>query len=411
MIVGASFVQLMATSAFVFYGLSIYLRVLNQRRGFSITAMSFATALFWISSGLAGLVVARLIARVDPRYLVALGAVGSSLCIAALGRVTSLWQVFVVYALFGAFYTPTAVLVTNTLITRWFHRRRSVALSVATTGLSMGGILLTPIASHLLRSHSISSAMTRIAVMQFVGVIVIPLLLLRPWPAAMGLAPDGAPVVSVPTGATGTAAAAPGIPFDQAIATLTFVAITATFAVALLGQVGAISQIVKLASERADEATAGRIVSVLAAFSVAGRLLGGAIVQRSSTRRFAFLALCFQATGLLFMSFANSRASILAASAVFGLGVGNVLLLHPLLLAELFGVRDYPRIYGRSQLAVSMSIAAGPLSMGWLRDHAGGYRTSYLVAFAMSIVAISLFFRFGRPSDELLRAAELSVSA
>ena len=409
----ASFVQLMFTSAFVFYGLAVYLRTLTKSRGFSVTAMSFATALFWVASGLAGLLVARLIARVDARFLVAVGAVGTALCIAALGHVTALWHVFVIYPLFGAFYTPTAVLVTNTLVTRWFHRRRSVALSVATTGLSVGGIVLTPIASHLLRTQSIGSAMNRIAVMQLVGVVVIPLLLLRPSPASMGFAPDGDEPDGDEVDTTGrstNAGSAPGVPFADAIRTLTFVAITITFGVALLGQVGGISQIVKLASERADEATAGRIVSVLAGFSVAGRLLGGAIVQRSSTRRFAFVALVFQGSGLLLLSFANSRASILVAAAVFGLGVGNVLLLHPLLLGELFGVRDYARIYGRSQLAVSMSIAAGPLSMGWLRDHAGGYRTSYLVAFALSVFAIGLFFRLGRPTEQLLRSAELAVA-
>ena len=129
--------------------------------------------------------------------------------------------------------------------------------------------------------------------------------------------------------------------------------ITATFALALLAQVGGISQIVKLATERAGKGTGDHVLSVLAACSVCGRLIGGATVQRSSTRNFALGALVMQCGGLTTVAFVDSSAGIYTGAAIFGLGVGNVLLLHPLLIAEIFGVRDYARIYGRSQLFVA----------------------------------------------------------
>ena len=154
---------------------------------------------------------------------------------------------------------------------------------------------------------------------------------------------------------------------------------------------GAISQLVKLATERAGDHTGTRVVSVLAACSVVGRLSGGAIVTRFSTYRFAMVALGMQAIGLSVLAFAHSSAAVLGGAALFGLGIGNVLLLHPLLLAEVFGVRDYARIYGRSALFVAAGNAIGPLSMGWLRDHGGGYRTSYLVAMALNLVGLAVY--------------------
>jgi MFS family permease len=402
-IVAASFVQLMVTSAFAFYGLAIYLRSLNEQRGFSITSLSFAIALFWLANGAAGVIVARYLARVDPRWFVAAGAVVSALCISAIGRVTELWQVFGVYIVFGAAYACTAVLITNTLVTRFFHRRRSVALSVATTGLSVGGIVLTPIATHLLSARTLPAAMDRIALMELLGVLIIPVLLLRPTPESLGLAPDGdeRPAVALRK-------VVPGVSYGEAITTVTFVALTVAFMLALLGQVGGISQIVKLATERAGKSTGNRVVSVLAFCSVCGRLVGGAIVQRRSTRQFAFVALTLQICGLTVLAFASTSATVLFGAGVFGLGVGNVLLLHPLLIAEIFGVRDYPRIYSRSQLAVAVGIAFGPLSMGWLRDHAGGYRTSYLVAVALSCIGVAVFAARGRPPAALLASAEFA---
>ena len=397
-IVAAVFIQLTFAAGLTFYGLPLFLNTLTKQRGFSVFEVSLATSVFWVASGFTGVVVARLLARFDPRLFVVAGAFVASVCMVLIGHLTKLWQLYPVYALFGAGFTCTAVLVANTVITRWFHRRRSVALSIATTGLSVGGITLTPIAARLLKDHTLPSAMTTIAVMFFLGVVVIPVIALRPDPSRMGLAPDGDPVV-VTTAAT----FAPGFPFVDAIRSLAFTAITAAFALGLLGQVGGISQLVKLANERAGESTGTKIVSLLAACSVIGRLTGGAIVSRFSSYRFAICALSIQASGLAVLAFAQSSAAIYAGAVLFGLGVGNVLLLHPLLLAEVFGVRDYPRIYGRSAIFVAAGNAFGPLSMGWLRDHGGGYRSAYLMAAGLNLVGLAIYVARGASAPQVLR--------
>ena len=65
---------------------------------------------------------------------------------------------------------------------------------------------------------------------------------------------------------------------------------------------------------------------------------------------------------------------------LFGATVGNILMLQPLLIAQRFGVLDYPRIFSRGQFFSMVGTAGGPLLLGWLYDNAGGYETSYLVA-------------------------------
>ncbi len=397
-IVAAVFVQLTFAAGLTFYGLPLFLNTLTKQRGFSVFEVSLATSTFWVASGFTGVVVARLLARFDPRLFVVVGAFMASVCMVLIGHLTELWQLYPVYALFGAGFTCTAVLVANTVITRWFHRRRSVALSIATTGLSVGGITLTPIAARLLKDHSLPSAMTTIAVMFFLGVVVIPVLALRPDPSRMGLAPDGDRVV-----VTSAATVAPGLPFADAIRSLAFAAITAAFSLGLLGQVGGISQLVKLANERAGESTGTKVVSLLAACSVIGRLTGGAIVTRFSSYRFAICALSIQAVGLSALAFAQSPLAIYVGAVLFGLGVGNVLLLHPLLLAEVFGVRDYARIYGRSAIFIAAGNAFGPLSMGWLRDHGGGYRSAYLMAAGLNLVGLAVYVMRGASAPEVLR--------
>ena len=68
-------------------------------------------------------------------------------------------------------------------------------------------------------------------------------------------------------------------------------------------------------------------------------------------------------------------------------------MLQPLLIAERFGVLDYPKIYSRAQLLGLVGTAGGPLLLGWLHDAAGGYQASYVVAGALSVAgAVAVLF-------------------
>ena len=358
--------------------------------------MSGATAVFFISSGVGGVFVARLLRRVDPRPLIVIGSVLAAASLLVLGRATAVWHVYVIYVFFGLGFSFSGMVVTNTVVTRWFHRRRSVAMSYSSTGLSVGGIVLTPLAKLLIGNHGLHNATPWLALLYLVGSIPIPLLLLKPDPRQMGLAPDGDALVDRPDG---VAAVAPGVDYAEAVRSAVFVAVTLGFLLALMSQVGGIAQLVKVSKERAGSATAGRAVSVLAFCSVIGRLAGGRIVSAVSTRTFSIVSLLVQASGMLAVAFAHGSTALLMSVALFGLGVGNVLLLHPLLLAEIFGVRDYARIYSRSQMFVSLGIASGPLLLGYLRDHAGGYRTSYVFAFAITMVGVAVYAWKGTPAE------------
>ena len=75
-----------------------------------------------------------------------------------------------------------------------------------------------------------------------------------------------------------------------------------------------------------------------------------------------------------------------------------MVMMQSLLLAERFGVRDYPRIAARSGLVSFSGTALGPLILGWLYDVAGGYSTSYLVAGACSLIGAFLFSFAGSAS-------------
>jgi MFS family permease len=258
-------------------------------------------------------------------------------------------------------------------------------LSIASTGLSVGGILLTPVAKWLIDRHGLETATPILGAVWVAGVVPLALWLVRPNPASLGWAPDGGRVrerALIPTES--------GVPFDEAVRSRFYLGVTAGYVLVLGAQVGAIQQLVKLVEDRTDADTAALATIFLAGMSVVARLAGGRLVPRIPMVGFAAVVGFTQAVAIAAIGVADHTVTLFAAIVLFGATIGNALMLQPLLIAERFGVVDYPQIFSRSQFFTMFGVAGGPLLLGWLHDRSGGYRTPYLVAGACSLAGAAV---------------------
>jgi MFS family permease len=386
------FVVLVVTAGLGFYNASVILSAAKNELGVSVSAVSGATAMFFGISGLTSFLVAKQMDQLDIRWFYAAGGVIGALALASLRYVESVAGLFVFFAVFGVGFALAGLVPSTTVVARWFNVRRSVALSIATTGLSVGGIAVTPFAKELIDQRSLAEAGPWLGLAWFFGVIPIALGLIRSDPGELGLRPDGD--ISDATVPATTRAGLPGATFAQARATRYFRFVAATYALVFMAQVGAIAQLVNLATERIDGDTAKAALSTLAFASVGGRLLGGVVVTKVATKPLTSILVLVQGVALVLIAFADDRASLILGAAVFGLSVGNLLMLQPLLLVEAFGVREYSQIYSYSQLFGTIGVAGGPLLLGVLRD-LFDYRASFLIASFGNVVGFALLAMAG----------------
>ncbi|MFN0026474.1 MAG: MFS transporter [Acidimicrobiales bacterium] len=395
-VIGGLFVVLMLSSGIGFYGQGVYLKALVDERGWSTGLTSSATATFFVVSGLAGFAVSGLLQRIDVRRIMVVGLVIAALGLVALGRSTEVWQAFAADVLFGVGFALCGLVPATTTVARWFVRRRSVALSVASTGLSAGGIVVTPFVASLVQDRGIAPVTPWLAAVWVAVAVPVTMLFVRSSPADKGQHPDGDAPAAVPAGtppgATGLAAM-PGATFAEARSTRFYRLLTAAYLFVMLGQVGALSQQISLVSERQKSLVAAS-VTILAASSVVGRLGGGLLVTRVAPKTFTAALMAVQGCALVAFAFADATWSIAATLVVFGLSVGNLLMLQPLLLAEAFGVREYSRIYSMSSLVATIGVGAGPTVFGVLHDLAD-YQGAFLVGAVSSLMAFGLFLAAG----------------
>lgn len=386
-IVGTVFVMLMVTAGLGFYNASVILVAARTELDASVSAVSFGPTLFFGIGGIAGFALSRLMDRVDLRWFYAAGGVGGAMALMSLRWVDSVAKLYVFFAFFGVSFALAGLVPGVTLVARWFNRRRSVALSIASTGLSVGGIAITPVASRIIEDRTLAGAAPIMATVWLVGVLPLALLLIRSNPADKGLQPDGVPAPPEPVALTGAL-------FADAKKTRFFRYLSGAYALVFLAQVGALAQMVSLVSERIDKSTGAAALSVVALASVVGRLAGGVIVTKVPARELTAVLILVQATALSLIAFSNTRPTIFAAGALFGLSVGNLLMLQPLLLVETFGVKNYSQIYSFNQLFGTIGVAGGPFLLGALRDLVD-YRFSFLFAGATNVVAFGLFLAGG----------------
>ena len=417
-IVAAILFTLTFSSGLSFYNHSIYLNALAATPAFNVASASIAVSLFFFSGGLAGLLVARWVQNYDPRYCLTGGAVISAGALSALSYVTTVPQLYAVYCIFGVGFSASSLIPATTIVARWFKRRRAMALSIASTGLSLGGVILTPLCVLLVEKLSFQTAAPIMGLIYLVGVIPVSWIWLRPSPESMGLRIDGDAVddavdkENAPARDTATqdearlSRSAPiedGLSFREARATRFFWGIAPAYVFLLMAQVGGIAHQYGLARETLSESQTALAVAILPVMGITGRLLGGWIVGKVAIKQFALFIMGLRILALVMLASGTGVWGLCIGLALFGCTVGNLLMLQPLLIAEAFGLREYARIFSVANLMSSWGTAAGPAVMGYVfalnNEQYGG---AYLFAAAAAALGLVLFASGGplHPSIE-----------
>ena len=384
--------SLFVGAGMIFYAMSVLLEALVATRGFSVAQISGANTMFLVVGGLGGIAVGELISRYDARWSIVSGTIFIAVTYYWLPAAQSLSAIYLAYASMGLGYAMTALVPATTLVARWFVRRRALAIALTQSGLSLGGILLTPMLARVLDLDGMDGLRAPWAMAVILLNIPFAVFLLRPEPQAMGLNPDGD--AADPAGEN---APQQGMEVARAVRSNFFLFSAAAAFLALMAQVGTIAHVFKWALERADGETAAITVASLAFCSLTGRLICGAVLDRLNLFVFVLVIYALQGLVMFGMALVEGAVAVLMLTAFFGFTVGNVLMAQPLLVAAAFGVRDFPRILSLHQLAMNGGVALGPVVIGLIYDFGGGYGNGFVFVGLCSLAALACLYTAGDP--------------
>src|SRR6185503_8342752 len=180
----------------------------------------------------------------------------------------------------------------------------------------------------------------------------------------------------------------PAAPIGWALKSKTFY-LLAIGSMCSIGAVGGTNQHLKLflsLDQQYAQAQAARVVSLVLAFSLVGRLLMGWLADRYTKKYVMLLIYLLVASSIPLLFFASTPGAIYLFAIVFGIGLGGDYMIIPLMAAELFGVRVMGRLMGVILTADGVAEATVPMLVGNLRDKTASYTVGFTVLIALALV-------------------------
>lgn len=389
-VIYALLVILTFTSGLSFYNHTVIIDAFAAKQAFNVSSVSFAVTLFFLAAGFGGLAVSKLIEHFDPRISFCLGALLSSAALASLSIVDSIFWLYLVYILFGIGFSASALIPATTLVTQWFTKKRAVALSVASTGLSLGGVIITPASKALVENYGFDTSAIIMGIAYLIGVIPATLIWIKPAPRHDSeFSYDKKQMQSENN-----------IAFKRSVASTKFWGISIAYIFLMMAQVGGIAHQVGLAREQVAEEYIKYILAILPWTSIIGRLIGGWLLDQFSIRVFAIYMMVIQIGSLSLLAFNSNAVTLCLGLAAFGTSVGNLLMLHPLLIADNFDSRAYNKLFSVSNLMSSWGTASGPTVVGLAYTFSGDdYGMAYAAIAAAGVIGLGCFLSVSKQTN------------
>ncbi|MEM8923222.1 MAG: MFS transporter [Actinomycetota bacterium] len=382
-------VVMFATVGVGYYGLAVFLRPLQEENGWSNSAVSGATGLYFSVSGLAGFLIGPLIDRRGPLRPMTIGIALVGLSAIALSLVDTLWQLYAVYVIQAVAFGMAGAVAVNSIIARWFITKRAKAMSISSTGVSMGGIVLSPLGTWMIAQGGVALAAIVMGVLVLiVGLPIVALVLV--WdPAEVGLTPDaGAPDESFHNESLSAEVQQRVWTRSAAARTGAFWAILVAFVLALLAQTGFLLHQLAFLTDRFGSANrAAFALSTTALGSVIARFALGQVADRMNKRVLSAGLFVLQGAAIGGLLLFEGTAITFALVLIVGFTIGNIYMMQTLLVSETFGLVSLATVYGVIGLAAQIGSGIGPWAIGVIEDRTGSYQPAFALGAAMMVVA------------------------
>jgi len=400
-IVGAGFVLEALMGALLFHAYGAYVVLLRGEFGWSKTMFSAAFSMARAESGILGPIQGWLTDRFGPRTMIRIGMIVFGVGFILFSQIRSPFTFFVTFFLIAlgsslGGYLPIAV-----AIVAWFRRRRSLALSISSTGMPVGG-LLTPVVALALTGFGWRwTAFLSGVLILVVGLPIARLVHHRPEPR--GEWPDGEPPAPAGT-ATGDrrSASAAGVDFTprEAMRTPVLWYISLGHGSALLVVSAVTVHLIVHVTEglgySLQQATA--VVALLTVMQAAGQLGGGWAGDRFSKRAIVVGCMVAHAAGLLLLASATAFSAVAAFAVLHGLAWGIRGPLMSAIRADYFGSASFGTITGISSMVVMFGMVGGPIIAGVLADRTGSYEMGFRILAGLAALGSIFFVLARRPS-------------
>ncbi|KPJ53502.1 MAG: hypothetical protein AMJ37_01330 [Dehalococcoidia bacterium DG_18] len=344
--------------------------------------------------GLAAPLVGFWVDKYGARIVMAVGALVTGAAFALLGLTHSLWYFYLMCLIlasghFGILNIPVTKVVSN-----WFVERRGLAIGITLAGFGLGGLFMLPLASQLIAILDWRMAYHILGLIILVVLTPLSIFVIRERPQEMGLLPDGKSAEEqVKSTSTQNAQVGTSWTLSGALRTKNFWLIVGGFTLAYFGTAAVITHAIPCFQDMGvSPQLAATMLATVTGISILSRVAAGYFADRVSVRYITIFAFLLQLLGLVILLEAASTATLWAFVVVFGLAIGAMFAMEPLVVSRYFGLASFGAIYGGLWALEAAGWAGGAPLAGYIFDVTGSYDLAFIMFIAITFLAMALIF-------------------
>lgn len=319
-----------------------------------------------------------LVDKLGVKPVLLIGCVALAIAYFAYSRLTSLHEMYWIHAGFAIALLGIGTTVVIILISAWFVQKRGLAIGIALTGTSLGGIVLTGSNVSLIEKYGWRQSFLIDAMLPIIlGVII--LLVVRSTPQEMGGRAIGQHGSEDLRGN--------GLTLRQAMGTRSFWAIGLSGMATYYSILALLNHLFLYTTDLGYDAhTAARSIQLLLIVAMAGKLINGFLADVIDRHRVFLGCLVIMFIGVAML--ASMQKSILwAAVVVIGAGWGGLFTLYNMLAVNNFGLKSIGKINGLISTLESLGGGLGIWLTGVLYDRYGSYQVGFEVIAGLVLFA------------------------
>lgn len=342
----------------------ILLKPLSQHweTGASTIALVHTSAMFGAAVG--SLVLGRLLDRFGFFGIAMLAATATGLGLLLAASAQNLLTLHLAYGVLiggigqGAFFSPLAA-----AISQWFDRHRALAIAIAASGQSVGGLALPPLMRWAADAIGWRATLGTYGLVAGVALIACAFVFRRKPPA-----PALAPLRSE-TGIVGRPARGAFVVLGLCIGLSNH----ASFIV--------IGHLTAFGEEQGFAPTAAAmLVSAMLGVTLVSRLFAGQLTRRWGRYRVLLAMSMLLVCGIAWLAMVQGPIAITVGAILIGLAFGGYLPGYAILVREMFPATQAGRRIAEIYFFGFIAAGIGTWTGGWLRDLTGGYAIPFWVS-------------------------------
>lgn len=391
-VLAASALTEMLVTGATAYASGLFVIPLESEFGLSRADASSSVPILFLGSLFFSPFAGRILDRYPIRWGIGAGAFCFSLALAVVGLTHNLWIMTLALLLPAAMgVTILGPMTTATLASRWFFKRRGLALGIAAVATSAGGFVVVPLLSKAIQVYGWHNALVGEAVVMFLVITALAIFVLRDNPFKMGLADhsenkgrsDGAQFLNP----NGPEIAGHAIPWHGILRHRGFWAPSLLIAI-----ISAVSQTIVVSAPPYGHqlgftlAASAFLISGFSVAAAATKIAAGVMADLWNTRILLFATALFMPLALASLFFFANYGAILAACCLAGIALGGVLPTSASLIAARFGAARFGSVIGWTYVLVFGSTIAAVRFMGSVFDHTGSYHPAFAALLVFSIL-------------------------